>query len=136
SANSRTTINQPCQQSPPISPINSRSNLSTESANSATTITQRPGPSGTQLPRIASRSISTSRSTTTRRQNFQEPKTIDICEDAIDRKERQIHITTVFSNPAKPKVTRENSMTIIKAQISQTNNEDEIRNLLIEFCEP
>ncbi|EFA13197.1 Retrovirus-related Pol polyprotein from transposon gypsy-like Protein [Tribolium castaneum] len=67
---------------------------------------QIPGPSGTQ------RHISTSTSTsnTSRRKNLPKTKTIDICEDAIDRKERQIFITTVFQNPQKPKVTKENDV--------------------------
>ncbi|EFA12255.1 hypothetical protein TcasGA2_TC016117 [Tribolium castaneum] len=93
---------------------------------------QIPGPSGT-LRQI---STSTSTSKTSRRENLPKAKTINICEDAIDRKERQIFIKTVFQNPQKPKATKENGMTIIKAQISQENNNEEIKNLLIESCEP
>ena len=37
-------------------------------------------------------------SVNSRRENNETPRTINICEDATDRKERQIFMTTVFAN--------------------------------------
>ena len=76
-------------------------------------------------------------SVTSRRENNETPRTINICEDAIDRKERQIFITTVFANPSsRPKIIKENGMTIIKAHIPQDNNNQQIKDVLIDYCEP
>ena len=61
-------------------------------------------------------------------------RTINIYEDSIDRKERQIFITTVFANfSPRPKIITDNEMTIIKAQISQDDNQ-QIRINLTDWC--
>ncbi|KAJ3641820.1 hypothetical protein Zmor_028293 [Zophobas morio] len=121
-----------------LSPSNSSDTISailgtnpSDTSNSRQTGNYQPNYNRSEISQSESTITINTPSVTSRRENNETPRTINICEDAIDRKERQIFITTVFANPSsRPKIIKENGMTIIKAQIAQDNNNQQIKDLI------